>query len=143
MHETKSREKAELQAIRHATQIATTMLLKRKFRPQIALKTCHRALKFYGKENRKKYRSEFERAQKLCKGDLSVNVDIVVVKLLRSIPIIKKNKAYVLKRLMAFDAKDKRPWKITPKLDTFKEECSDNIEDHISSLIASVEATEL
>ena len=136
---------ALLRSLKQTTQLLIAMLKKRQLRIEIALKSLERSLTLYEKEfeGSNRYRGEFDLAKEFITNMAKINVDQIMYRLLRAIPIMRKNKRYIIDNLKRLKVNSKKKWRIIPSESYFLLDWSGNADRHIRKIISMVESDKL
>ena len=126
--------------IQHCCQLLGDMLIKRKFRAEVIMKSIDFMLK--GIETSGKSvvneRTEFDLVRNWLLQSSSqhdLHVDVLVYRLFRAIPLTIKAKRYLIKILRSYDPNNNKKWRSVPKIDHISVEVSKNAERHIEAAI--------
>ena len=140
---TMDRNRVELNKLaKSCSQRIIDMLYKRKLRPEQALKTVERTIKMYESIKGKSiYKQKFQLASKLLSKDNEVHIDFVTFTIIAAIPVVKRNKKYLIKKLRSFDDSGETRWRISPYMASFIGNRSNDQKEQISKLISTIEDT--
>jgi len=135
----------ETAAIRFSTQVICDSISRRRFRPQFVTNSIETAIKTCAENGRnvKKYRRELELVRTwLLDPNFATNIDIVVFRLCRALPVTKKSKRKLLTRLRRYCPENNKNWRSIPNMDRVSGECSTDVKRHIDVLVSIIESTE-
>lgn len=129
---------------RQCAQTICRMLGRKVLRCELALKMLNRALQLYGtRAGHQNYRNEYSLVRTMLADDKqSIPIDVIVFRLIRAIPVTKKNKRVLLKNLKRWKP-DTKKWKSIPSMSNFISENSKNAARHIQTIIQMVESVDV